>query len=54
MFTLGFDPESVLSPTTTYAPVPSYAPASVPKPASFLAFLSLLLEIANTEKKYAF
>ena len=51
---LGFDPEGILSTASTYAPAPSYAPAPVPKPASTLAFLSLLLEIAKTEKVFAF
>ena len=54
MVLLGFDPEGVPSPAPTYAPVPSYAPAPVLKPASTLTFLSLLLEIAKTEKAYAF
>ena len=58
MVPLGFDPEDVPSPAPTYAPAPapspSYAPAPVPKPALTLAFLSLLLKIAKTEKAYAF
>ena len=54
MVPLGFDPEGVPSPAPTYAPAPSYAPVPVPKSASTLAFLSLFLEIAKTEKAYAF
>ena len=54
MVPLGFDPEGVPSPAPTYTPAPSYASAPVPKPVSTLAFLPLLLEIAKTEKAYAF
>ena len=53
MVPLGFDPEGVPSPAPTYALAPSYTPVRVPKPASTLAFLSLLLEIVKTEKAYA-
>ena len=48
MVPFGFDPEGVPSPA------PSYSAAPAPKPASTLTFLSLLLEIAKTEKVYAF
>ena len=56
MVPLGVDPEGVPSPAPTYAP----APAPTPTPSRFswnistLTFLSLLLEIAKTEKAYAF
>ena len=49
-----FDPEGVPSLAPTYAPAPTYVPSWFSRSILTLTYLSLLLEIAKTEKANAF